>query len=44
MKKDTFDSKTMWNVSIAIAVLIALIVAIFNLQAVSDYFINALLK
>ena len=41
MKKNAFDSKTMWNVSIIIAILIALIVVLFNVQTVSDYFINA---
>lgn len=41
MKKNAFDSKTMWNVSVIIAILIALIVVLFNVQAASDYFINA---
>ncbi len=44
MKKNAFNINSMWNVSIAIALLIALIVVLFNIQTVSDYFINAFLK
>ena len=43
MKKNTLNFKTMWNVSITIAVLAAIITVLFNIQAASDYFINALL-
>lgn len=44
MKRDVFDAKRMWNVSLVIAILIAAIFALCNLEMTSNYFINAFLK